>query len=140
MDCDRVGRFLSDFWLRSSLNWGNPGDGGHRIGAPPALSSAEMRSSRFKLKKFAEGHADDVMMKMHTLVHGFRRRKKPFDLDRAVKKLAGKLQQDITQYRRCQELGLSDRSKSDGQCLKKSQGHWASGLGAPLWQRNLPSG
>ncbi|EGZ19086.1 hypothetical protein PHYSODRAFT_327408 [Phytophthora sojae] len=88
-----------------------------------------MRSSRFKLKKFAEGHADDVMMKMHTLVHGFRRRKKPFDLDRAVKKLAGKLQQDITQYRRCQELGLSDRSKKRWAVFKEVAGTLGKWIG-----------
>ncbi|KAE9282134.1 hypothetical protein PF008_g27714 [Phytophthora fragariae] len=83
-------------------------------GTPAALASAELRSSRLKPKRSAGEHMDDMLITMHTFVQNVEKQKKPprgDNLDRAVKTLTCKLQLDITTYNRCQELGLSERSK-----------------------------
>ncbi|KAE9313588.1 hypothetical protein PR003_g19462 [Phytophthora rubi] len=83
-------------------------------GAPAALASTELRSSRLKLKRYSEEHMDDILMTMHAFVQNAQKQKNPprgDNLDRAVKTLTCKLQQDITKYNRCQELGLPERSE-----------------------------
>ncbi|KAG6590854.1 uncharacterized protein IUM83_19075 [Phytophthora cinnamomi] len=84
-------------------------------GTPAALSSAELRSSRLKLKKYAEEHMDDTLAKMRGIMQAAQKRKgdpvRDVRVHRAVKTLAANMAQDISMYYRYQEIGLPERSE-----------------------------